>query len=125
MYREKSNSWHLSKGTQIANETLEETSLREVKEETGLDITIEKYIGKLDSVFERNGQKINKETNYFLAKPASKKLIFDNRDNEHDEIHFFNYETTLSHLQDFSLYEKEGEILKMAEQMLRHKTSSF
>jgi 8-oxo-dGTP pyrophosphatase MutT (NUDIX family) len=119
MYRRKSNSWHLPKGTQIAGESIKETALREVREETGLKINIEKYIGKLDSFFERDGKKIKKETNYFLAQPKGKKLLLNNHDSEHDKICFLKYKTALNHLENFSLHEKEGEILKMAEQVLR------
>jgi len=118
MHREKSNSWHLPKGTQINSESLEQTALREVKEETGLEINIGRYINKLDSIFERNGKIVQKKTHYFLAQPLEKELVIDNHDSEHDEICFFDYKTALNYLQNFSLYEKEGEILKMAKKML-------
>jgi len=120
MCRKESDSWHLPKGTQNDGETLEQTALREVKEETGLDVSLGKYIGKLDSSYERDGQIIQKETNYFLATPLGSPQINNKHDSEHDEIAFFDYATALNHLENFSLYEKEGEILKMAEQLLRH-----
>lgn len=113
MYRKSTNSWHLPKGTQIVGETLEQTALREVKEETGFDIQLEKYIGKVDSLFDRNGISIQKETHYFLAHTVGGNS--DNHDHEHDEITFVDYNTALSHLENFSLHEKEGKILKMAE----------
>lgn len=113
MYRKTTNTWHLSKGTQNKGETLEETALREVREETGLDIKLGKYIGKVESTFERDGCLVSKETHYFLAQVLEGDI--DNHDHEHDEICFVEYTVALLRLENSSLYEKEGRILKMAE----------
>ncbi len=113
MHRETTNSWHLPKGTQEENETLDQTALREVKEETGLDIDLGVYIGKIDSTFERSGDFINKETHYFIGTPLSGDI--KNHDKEHETIVFVDYLTALYRLENFSLYEDEGKILKMAE----------
>lgn len=111
--RKSTNSWHLPKGTQNSGETLEQTAVREVKEETGLDINLGSYIGKLDSTYLRDGKQIKKHTHYFLANSIGGKL--ECSDKEHDEVLFIDYQTALSRLQNFSLYEEEGKILKMAE----------
>ena len=39
--------WALPKGSPIADETLEATALREVREETGLDVAIEEPVGDI------------------------------------------------------------------------------
>lgn len=117
MYRQKTDSWHLPKGTREPDETLEQTALREIKEETGLDVKLGKYLGKLDSAFERNGETIEKETNYFLATPLSA-IAPKAHDKEHDEIKFFDYESVLDKLEKFSIFEKESEILKLAKESL-------
>jgi 8-oxo-dGTP pyrophosphatase MutT (NUDIX family) len=119
MYRKKSNSWHLPKGTRVNGESLKETAVREVEEETGLNINTEKYIGKLNSTFERRGKIVHKETHYFLARPLGKNLLVNNHDREHDEVYFLEYKTARHNLKMFSLFEKEAEILTTAWKMLR------
>ena len=45
-YKNKYEGWVLPKGTVEAGESHKETALREVKEETGVQASIVKYIGK-------------------------------------------------------------------------------
>lgn len=118
LYRKATNSWHLPKGTQRVGETLKETAGREVQEETGLQVRLESYVGKLDSLIHREDNTVPKETHYFLAKVFSGDVA--SHDCEHDEVHFMDFKTALNHLENFSLHEKEGEILRMAERVLCH-----
>lgn len=116
LFRNSTNSWHLPKGTQNTGETLEQTAIREIKEETGVEVELIKYIGKLDSTFIRDNFSIKKQTNYFLAIPISEN--FNVHDNEHDLISFIDLDKAISNLDNFSLYEKEGEILRIAKSHL-------
>ena len=62
-------TWTLPKGTPKPGETREETALREVAEETGLEVRI---TGPLDSIeywFVQSGQRIHKTVHYFLMDP--------------------------------------------------------
>ncbi len=43
--------WSLAKGTPDPGETLEETALREVREETGLEVELDSTIGAIDYWF--------------------------------------------------------------------------
>lgn len=113
LYRKDTNSWHLPKGTQHDGETLEHTAMREVEEETGFAVKLEKYLGKLDSVIHRENAVIPKETHYFIAQVSGGDAA--RHDEEHDEVVFAEFGTALRRLEGFSLHEKEGEILKMAE----------
>ena len=45
-YRNKYEGWVLPKGTVEAGEEFKETALREVKEETGVDASIVKYVAR-------------------------------------------------------------------------------
>ena len=62
-------TWTLPKGTPEPGETTEETALREVAEETGLEVRI---TGPLDSIeywFVQSGTRIHKTVHYFLMEP--------------------------------------------------------
>jgi 8-oxo-dGTP pyrophosphatase MutT (NUDIX family) len=63
-------TWTLPKGTPDAGETVEQTALREVGEETGLEVRI---IGPLPSIeydFVQDGTRIHKTVHYFLMEPT-------------------------------------------------------
>ncbi len=111
MHRTKTDSWHLPKGTQVPGETIEATAVREVREETGMQVTLGRYLGSLESIIRRGGQTIPKVTHYFLADPTGGSSAV--HDAEHDEVVFLPYQQALQHLEDFALHEREGKILRM------------
>ena len=62
-------TWTLPKGTPSRGETTEQTALREVAEETGLEVRI---LGRLPSIeysFVQDGTRIRKTVHYFLMEP--------------------------------------------------------
>lgn len=108
------DSWHLPKGTQRPEETLEETALREVEEETGYKVKITKLLGTLPSTYEREGRLVTKETHYFLMEPLG---MASSHDFEHDEVEWADFEFAKDKLAEFPIWEKEEEILEIAEQV--------
>jgi 8-oxo-dGTP pyrophosphatase MutT (NUDIX family) len=63
-------TWTLPKGTPNPGETREQTAIREVAEETGLEVRI---TGPLDSIeywFVQRGTRIHKTVHYFLMEPT-------------------------------------------------------
>ena len=77
-------TWTLPKGTPQAGETTEETALREVAEETGLEVRI---TGPLDSIeywFVQRGPRIHKTVHYFLMEPIGGDLA--RHDREFDQV---------------------------------------
>jgi 8-oxo-dGTP pyrophosphatase MutT (NUDIX family) len=60
--------WALPKGTPDSGETLEETALRETREETGLDVEIEAPITSIRYFFVRGSTRFHKTVHFFLMR---------------------------------------------------------
>ena len=63
-------TWTLPKGTPDPGETVEETALREVGEETGLEVRIVAPLGSIEYDFVQDGTRIHKTVHYFLMEPT-------------------------------------------------------
>jgi 8-oxo-dGTP pyrophosphatase MutT (NUDIX family) len=89
--RERDNhTWTLPKGTPNAGETTEQTALREVGEETGLEVRI---TGPLDSIeywFVLAGTRIHKTVHYFLMEPTGGDLA--RHDHEFEEVRWVRFD---------------------------------
>ena len=77
-------TWSLPKGTPNAGETLEETALREVTEETGLLVRILAPVGSIDYAFVQRGVRIHKTVHYYLMEAVGGDLA--DHDHEFDEV---------------------------------------
>jgi len=76
--------WALPKGTPDSGETLEETALRETREETGLEVEIEAPIGSIRYFFVRGSTRFHKTVHFFVMRPIGGAL--DLHDREFDEV---------------------------------------
>jgi 8-oxo-dGTP pyrophosphatase MutT (NUDIX family) len=63
-------TWTLPKGTPDPGETVEETALREVGEETGLEVRILSPLPSIEYTFVQSGTRIHKTVHYFLMEPV-------------------------------------------------------
>ena len=63
-------TWTLPKGTPDPGETIEETALREVGEETGLEVRIVAPLPSIEYTFVQHGTRIHKTVHYFLMEPT-------------------------------------------------------
>ena len=63
-------TWTLPKGTPDAGETVEQTALREVAEETGLEVRIVEPLPSIEYAFVQDGTRIRKTVHYFLMEPV-------------------------------------------------------
>jgi len=63
-------TWTLPKGTPSRGETTEETALREVAEETGLQVRITAPLPSIEYTFIQDGTRIQKTVHYFLMAPT-------------------------------------------------------
>lgn len=80
-------TWGLPKGTPDGDETPEETALREVHEETGLQVRILDTIGDIHYRFVRDGHRIHKTVHYFLMEATGGDLA--DHDHEFDDVRWF------------------------------------
>ena len=93
----QSNGHHsFPKGHMEANETEIETALREIKEETNLDVNIDSnFRGSISYLMESKG--VMKESVYFVATPTTFDLL--NQEGEITECIWCSYEETLGRLE--------------------------
>lgn len=77
-------TWMLPKGTPQAGETVQQTALREVREESGLSVRITAPLESIEYWFVRRGTRIHKTVHYFLMEPTGGDLA--RHDHEFDEV---------------------------------------
>jgi 8-oxo-dGTP pyrophosphatase MutT (NUDIX family) len=105
-------TWTLPKGTPKTGETTEETALREVAEETGLEVRI---TGPLDSIeywFVQSGQRIHKTVHYFLMEPIGGDLAA--HDHEFEQVRWITFAESRSVL----TFETERALVARAAEMI-------
>ena len=79
--------WALPKGTPDPGETVEQTALREVREETGLEVVIDRHAGDIEYWFNTSGARVHKRVTFFLMHPTGGSL--DDHDPEFDRAVWF------------------------------------
>jgi 8-oxo-dGTP pyrophosphatase MutT (NUDIX family) len=79
-----SNLWGLPKGTPDAGESLLDTALREVHEETGLDVEAGPKLGIVRYWFVAGGVRYRKQVHYWLMEPLGGDVA--NHDHEFDRV---------------------------------------
>jgi 8-oxo-dGTP pyrophosphatase MutT (NUDIX family) len=84
VHRRRPVLWALPKGTPNAGETLAETALREVREETGVEVEIEEPLGEITYFFVRDRIRFRKTVHFFLMRPVGGSI--DEHDHEFDEV---------------------------------------
>lgn len=75
-------TWTLPKGTPNPGESREETALREVAEETGLNVRITGPLDSIEYSFVQHGTRIHKTVHYFLMEPTGGDLARHDREFE-------------------------------------------
>jgi 8-oxo-dGTP pyrophosphatase MutT (NUDIX family) len=83
-------TWTLPKGTPTAGETREETALREVAEETGLEVRITDILDSIEYSFVQRGTRIHKTVHYFLMEPIGGDL--GHHDHEFDDVRWVRFD---------------------------------
>jgi 8-oxo-dGTP pyrophosphatase MutT (NUDIX family) len=76
--------WALPKGTPDSGETIEETALRETREETGIEVEIEASLGSIRYFFVRGTTRFHKTVHFFVMRAIGGALEL--HDGEFDEV---------------------------------------
>jgi 8-oxo-dGTP pyrophosphatase MutT (NUDIX family) len=88
-YKNKTNRWHLPKETQEFNESICNTAIREVKEETGLEVKIKVFLSNIYYKFiDNQNNMLNKKVAFYIMEAIDGS--FKNHDKEFDKIIWAN-----------------------------------
>ncbi len=98
-YKNKYEGWMLPKGTVEEGEEYEETAIREVKEESGVDAQIIRYIGKSSYTFSVPQDTVDKDVHWYLmmsdsyySKPQREEFFEDSGYYKyHEAYHLLKY----------------------------------
>ena len=82
-------TWTLPKGTPKRSESTEETAIREVTEETGLQVRITGPLDSIEYSFVQSGTRIHKTVHYFMMEPTGGEL--DRHDHEFDQVRWIDF----------------------------------
>lgn len=104
--------WVLPKGTPLAGETPEQTALREVREETGIQPRIVGNLGSIQYWFTRGSVRYHKEVRHFLMEAVGGSVA--EHDHEYDEARWFPIHEAIARL----AHENEAEVVRRAAEAL-------
>ncbi|MDP9273722.1 MAG: NUDIX hydrolase [Chloroflexota bacterium] len=108
VHRRRPVLWALPKGTPNAGETLAETALREVREETGVAVEIEDPLGEITYFFVRDRIRFRKTVHFFVMRPVGGSI--DEHDHEFDEVRW----TAIDEALRLMNYATEREVVERA-----------
>lgn len=108
----RENMWVLPKGTPALGETPQQTAVREVREETGLDVHIVREIGSIFYAFTRRGVRFDKEVKHYLMVAVGGDVSL--HDHEYDESRWFPLAEALRRLR----HKNESDVLLRAEPLI-------
>ena len=111
-YQARDGRWGIPKGTPDRGETLEATALREVAEETGLEVVLGEKVGVIDYWFSQDGRRYHKHVHHWLMTASGGD--FADRDYEYDEVVWVSSGEALARL----TFVTERDILEKALAML-------
>lgn len=111
--------WGLPKGTPDAGESLEEAALREVSEETGLQVRLVGKIGTMQYWFAlpQEGVRYHKFVHHFLMEPIGGSI--EDHDWEYDKVEWFVLAEALKAM----TYKNEAQMVRKAQELIEGRKS--
>ena len=103
-----SAAWSLPKGTPANDESVAQTALREVAEETGLEVRIVSDVGPIEYFFMQRGTRIHKTVHYFLMEATGGDTA--RHDHEFDDVRW----VPIDEARRLMSYPTEREIVEQA-----------
>ncbi len=102
------DTWYLPKGGIDKGETIEQAAVREVVEETGLDVRVIGPVKDIYYWFNARGARVHKTVHYFLMEAVGGD--FSRRDAENDRAAWFDLDEALAAMS----YQNEADVVKKA-----------
>lgn len=112
MGRKNLGLWALPKGTPERGETIEQVAVREVQEETGLQVRLISYVGSISYSFVRDQVRYYKQVRHFLFEAVGGDVTL--HDHEYDLVEWMPLPEAGRRL----TYQNEIHILYQAEDVL-------
>lgn len=105
--------WGLPKGTPDPGESVEQTALREVEEETGLQVRLGEPIGTIEYWFTAGGVRYHKRVHHWLMEPVGGDV--SGHDHEFDDVEWLE----IGEAKARATYENERKMIAEADRLLR------
>jgi 8-oxo-dGTP pyrophosphatase MutT (NUDIX family) len=105
-------AWGLPKGLVEPDETREQTAVREVREETGLEADVEAPLGEIRYFYVWEGVRVRKEVHFFLMRATGGDV--SQHDHEMEDVRWFPLSIALRR----ATYKGEREVLQRAAKRL-------
>ena len=112
--------WSLAKGTPDAGETMKETALREVREETGLEVEMLEQISSITYRFadRENAVRYHKTVHFYLMAPVGGDVSL--HDPEFDIVRWFPMDEALKIL----IYPNETAVMRQANELINQRVGN-